>query len=174
MILNILQYPHPGLRKIATSIEKITPEIENLIKDMLATMYDANGIGLAATQVDKHIQLIVIDVSNDRNQPMIFINPKITATRGEELKDEGCLSFPGIFAKVKRAIEVDVEYFDEKLTAKTLTADGLLAHCLQHELDHLKGIVFPDKLDGPDKDKALKLLLEKQQDETKSEQLAKS
>lgn len=159
-LLNILQFPDPRLKKVADEVPQINDEVKQLVNDMLETMYEARGIGLAATQVNKHVQVITIDVSNDQSSPLILINPKITATRGQALLDEGCLSFPGIYVKVKRAVEIDVTYLDENGESQTLTTDGLLGHCIQHEIDHLKGITFHDHLSVL-KQKLLKKKLDK-------------
>ncbi|MEN9560574.1 MAG: peptide deformylase, partial [Pseudomonadota bacterium] len=117
-----------------------------LVDNMFATMYEAKGIGLAATQVNVHEQLVVMDISEDRNEPRVFINPKITAQKGEATGEEGCLSVPGTYEEVKRFAEITLESVNVKGEKQILHADGLLAVCIQHELDHLKGKVFVEYL----------------------------
>ena len=145
-ILAILHYPDPRLHTIAKPIKEVDATIRQLIEDMTQTMYDAPGIGLAATQVDQHIQLILIDTSHEKNQLRVFINPKIIAKSGEEDFDEGCLSVPNVYESVTRAERVTVEALDENGKKFTLKADGLLAVCIQHEMDHLLGKVFVEYL----------------------------
>ena len=145
-ILAILHYPDPRLHTIAKPIKEVDATIRQLIEDMAQTMYDAPGIGLAATQVDQHIQLILIDTSHEKNQLQVFINPKIIAKSGEEDFDEGCLSVPNVYESVTRAERVTVEALDENGKKFTLKADGLLAVCIQHEMDHLLGKVFVEYL----------------------------
>lgn len=157
-LLNILTLPDKRLKTVAKPVVKVTQEIKQLANDMLETMYAAPGIGLAATQVNHHIQLVVMDISEDKKEPRIFINPKITARNGEQVHEEGCLSVPGIYADVKRAEEITVEYMDLDGQQQTLNADGLLAVCIQHEIDHLKGIVFLDHLSVLKRKMALKKL----------------
>ncbi len=144
--LNILTLPDSRLKTIAQPVTEITEDIKQLASDMLETMYAAPGIGLAATQVDQHIQMVVIDVSEDKSEPLIMINPEIIEKAGIQTHEEGCLSVPGIYAKVKRADQVMVKYQNLDGHWQELTAEGLLAVCIQHELDHLKGIVFLDHL----------------------------
>ncbi|MDR2165333.1 MAG: peptide deformylase [Zoogloeaceae bacterium] len=145
-LLPILRFPDPRLTQIATPVEKIDAELRALVANMAETMYEAPGIGLAATQVDVHRQLVVIDVSEERNQLLVLINARITHQSGAQVYEEGCLSVPGIYDKVERAAEVTVEYTDLDENRRTLTADGLLAVCIQHELDHLDGKVFVERL----------------------------
>lgn len=145
-LLPILRFPDPRLKKIAVAVEKIDDGIRKLVADMAETMYEAPGIGLAATQVNVHQQVVVIDISEEKNQLLALINPRITHRDGVQVYEEGCLSVPGIYDKVERAAEVTVEYLDPKGAPQTLTADGLLAVCIQHELDHLQGKVFVDHL----------------------------
>ena len=145
-ILNILHYPDKRLHTIAKPIVSVDSAILRLIDDMAETMYAAPGIGLAATQVDAHIQLVVIDISESKDQLQVFINPKIVSTEGETVYEEGCLSVPGIYEKVTRFERVTVEALDRKGQPFKLNADGLLAICIQHELDHLMGRVFVEKL----------------------------
>lgn len=157
-LLNILTLPDKRLKTVAKPVVKVTQEIKQLAGDMLETMYAAPGIGLAATQVNQHIQLVVMDISEDKNEPRVFINPKITARNGEQVHEEGCLSVPGIYADVKRAEQVTVEYMDLAGQQQSLNAAGLLAVCIQHEMDHLKGIVFLDHLSVLKRKMALKKL----------------
>ena len=146
-LLPILRYPDPRLHKVAQPVQAVDTRIQTLIADMLETMYDANGIGLAATQVDVHERLVVIDTSEERDQPLVLINPEITWMSDERVKgDEGCLSVPGIYDGVERAVQVKVTALDGEGRSRTIEADGLLAICIQHELDHLKGKVFVEYL----------------------------
>lgn len=156
--LEILTLPDARLKTVAQPITVITGEIKQLAQDMLETMYAAPGIGLAATQVDRHIQLVVIDVSEHGDQPLVMVNPRIIEQDGHQVHEEGCLSVPGIYAKVKRANEVVVKYQDLEGNNQELSAEGLLAVCIQHELDHLKGIVFLDHLSMLKKKLAMKKL----------------
>jgi peptide deformylase len=145
--LDILRFPDPKLHTIAQPVKAIDARIQTLIADMLETMYDANGIGLAATQVDVHERLVVIDTSEERNEPLVLINPEITWMGDERVKgDEGCLSVPGIYDGVERATHVKVKALDAHGQERTLEAEGLLAVCIQHELDHLMGKVFVEYL----------------------------
>ena len=138
-ILPILRYPDPRLATIAKEVSLLDADIENLI----GTMYAAHGIGLAATQVDRHIRLVVIDLSEDRTQPLVLINPRITQLGAlREKGKEGCLSVPDVQDEVERALSLSVEALDRQGQAFTLQAEGLLAICIQHELDHLNGRVF--------------------------------
>ena len=145
-ILEILQYPDPRLNLPAQRVEKIDAPTRKLIDDMIETMYAAPGIGLAATQVDVHKQIIVIDVSEDKSDLRVFINPEITRREGLATNQEGCLSVPGIYDNVERADSVTVTALDRNGSRFTLNASGLLATCIQHELDHLQGKVFVDYL----------------------------
>lgn len=145
-LLPILHYPDPRLHKVAAPVKRVDDKIRKLIKDMADTMYAAPGIGLAATQVDVHLRLIVIDISETRDQLQVFINPEIITAEGEAECEEGCLSVPGIFEKVTRAARATVTALDENGQERRLEADGLLAVCIQHEMDHLIGRVFVEKL----------------------------
>jgi peptide deformylase len=145
-ILKILQYPDPRLQKIAQPVKQVTDSTRKLIRDMAETMYAAPGVGLAATQVDVHQQIIIADISENHNDLRIFINPKLLAQRGEEESEEGCLSVPGIYEKVQRAEKITVSALNERGVEFTLEADGFLAVCIQHEIDHLHGKVFVDHL----------------------------
>ena len=157
-LLNILTLPDSRLKTVAKPIEQITDDIKKLANDMLETMYAAPGIGLAATQVNQHIQLVVMDISEEKNEPKVFVNPRITERNGEQIHEEGCLSVPGIYADVKRADEITVEFLDLDGKQHSLTTGGLLAVCIQHEIDHLKGIVFLDHLSVLKRKMALKKL----------------
>jgi peptide deformylase len=156
--LNILTLPDSRLKTIAQPVAEITDEIRQLAADMLETMYAAPGIGLAATQVDRHLRMVVIDVSEDKSEPLVLVNPEIIEKAGIQTHEEGCLSVPGIYAKVKRADQVMVKYQDLDGQWQELQAEGLLAVCIQHELDHLKGIVFLDHLSVLKRKIALKKL----------------
>ncbi|MDK2626943.1 peptide deformylase [Vibrio vulnificus] len=145
-VLQVLTFPDNRLRTVAKPVEKVTPEIQKIVDDMIETMYDEEGIGLAATQVDIHQRIVVIDISESRNEPMVLINPEILEKRGEDGIEEGCLSVPGARALVPRAAEVTVKALDRDGNEFTLEADDLLAICIQHELDHLQGKLFVDYL----------------------------
>jgi peptide deformylase len=145
-LLKILHYPDPKLHTVASPIPEITDDIRGLAADMAETMYAAPGIGLAATQVDRHVRLIVVDVSEDKNALRTFINPRIIAREGEAVHEEGCLSVPGIYDKVTRSERIRVEALGLDGKPFTLDADGLLAVCVQHEIDHLDGKVFVEYL----------------------------
>jgi peptide deformylase len=144
--LNILEYPDPRLRKIATAVTHVTPEIRKLVADMAETMYAAPGVGLAATQVDVHKRVIVIDVSEAHDDLKVFINPVIVLAEGEAECEEGCLSVPGYYDKVRRAARVRVRAMDLQGASFELDAEGLLGVCIQHEIEHLEGKVFVDHL----------------------------
>jgi peptide deformylase len=141
-ILNILNYPDPRLYTLAKPVKEVDARIRTLVQDMAETMYEAPGIGLAATQVDEHIQLIVIDTSQEKNNLLVLINPKITHRDGTQDYEEGCLSVPGVYDTVTRAESITVEALDADGKPYTLDAHGLLAVCIQHEIDHLLGKVF--------------------------------
>jgi peptide deformylase len=141
-ILDILNYPDPRLYKVAKPVSKVDEKIQRLIDDMAETMYEAPGIGLAATQVDVHLQIIVIDTSETKNKLQVFINPKVKTKAGTQEYEEGCLSVPGVYENVTRAETVVIEALDKNGKPFILEADGLLAVCIQHEMDHLLGKVF--------------------------------
>ena len=146
-VLPILSYPDPRLRTIAAPVKEVDAEIKTLISDMIETMYAADGIGLAASQVDRHIQLIVMDLSENRDTPMVFINPKVTPLVEEKQPyEEGCLSVPDVYDKVERPSKVRIEALDDDGEAIDEIAEGLLAVCIQHEMDHLNGVIFVDYL----------------------------
>jgi peptide deformylase len=160
-MLTILEFPDARLRTKAQPVTDFGPELARLIADMFETMYAAPGIGLAATQVNVHKQLLVLDVSEEKNQPHVFCNPRVTAKDGIQVYQEGCLSVPGIFADVERANQITVEAEDAAGKTFTLQADGLLAVCIQHEMDHLAGKLFVDYL-SPLKRDMVRKKLEKQ------------
>ncbi len=144
--LSILHFPDPRLRKRAKEVTEVTPEILTVMDNMLDTMYQAPGIGLAATQVNIHKRLIVIDISEDKNQPLRLINPKILEKEGQIVHEEGCLSVPGVYEKVKRAEHIKYSAMNEQGETYTAEAEDLLAVCIQHEIDHLDGKLFVDYL----------------------------
>lgn len=145
-LLKILHYPDPRLHTVAQPVAQVDDRIRDLAADMAETMYAAPGIGLAATQVDRHVQVIVVDVSETKDQRITFINPKIVEADGQAVYEEGCLSVPGIYEKVTRAERITVRALDLEGREFELSADGLLAICIQHEIDHLKGKVFVEYL----------------------------
>jgi peptide deformylase len=145
-LLRILAYPDPRLRKIAAPVAAVTPDVQKLIRDMAETMYAAPGVGLAATQVDVHKRIVVIDVSESRDGLRVFVNPEIVAAEGEAECEEGCLSVPGYYDKVTRAARVRVRALDARGEPFDLDAEGMLAVCIQHEMEHLVGKVFVDHL----------------------------
>jgi peptide deformylase len=146
-LLPILTYPDPRLHTVAKPVQAVDARIRALVADLLETMYDANGIGLAATQVDVHQRLVVIDVSEERNEPIVLINPEIVwASEDTQVGDEGCLSVPGIYDGVERARAIRVRALDADGHSREISAEGLLAVCVQHEMDHLLGKVFVEYL----------------------------
>lgn len=164
-ILPILQYPDERLHKVAKKINQVDNGIRKLVRDMAETMYSAPGVGLAATQVDQHIRLIVIDVSETHDDLKVFINPELVKGEGEKENEEGCLSVPGIYEMVSRAERVTVRALDEHGKPFTLEAEGLLAVCIQHEMDHLQGKVFVEYLSHL-KQTRIRAKLKKQRRET--------
>ena len=147
-LLNILHFPDPRLRTVAKPVVEFDDNLRKLVRDMFETMYEAPGIGLAATQVDRHIRLLVMDVSEGRNRPRCLINPEIIDAEGEEEMDEGCLSVPGFYEKVRRAEQIRVRAQNEFGELQEFEAQGLEAVCIQHEMDHLEGKLFVDYLSG--------------------------
>ena len=146
-LLPILCYPDPRLHTVAKPVQAVDARIRSLVADMLETMYDAKGIGLAATQVDVHERLIVIDVSEEHNDPLVLINPQLVwASEEKQVNDEGCLSVPGIYDGVERSSAIKVTALDGEGRSRTLEAEGMLAVCIQHEMDHLLGKVFVEYL----------------------------
>ncbi len=161
-LLPILEFPDPRLRTRAAIVdpaELATTAFQTLFDDMFETMYQAPGIGLAASQVDVHKRFMVIDVSDEHDDPRVFVNPKLTARAGEQVYQEGCLSVPNIFADVTRAATITVEALDRHGRPFTLDADGLLAVCIQHEIDHLEGKLFVDYLSPLKREMVRKKLL---------------
>jgi peptide deformylase len=166
--LPILEFPDPRLRTRATPVDPVwlaMPATQQLLDDMFETMYEAPGIGLAASQVDVHRRFMVVDVTEEKNQPLVFVNPQITARSGEQVYQEGCLSVPGIFADVTRAEAITVTALDRHGAAFELRTDGLLAVCVQHEIDHLEGKLFVDYL-SPLKRELVRKRLAKQRKQT--------
>jgi len=145
-ILDILNYPDPRLHTVAKPVKEVDVALRRLISDMAETMYHAPGIGLAATQVNQHIQLLIIDTSETKDQLQVFINPRIVEKDGEQVYEEGCLSVPGVYESVTRAEKIVVEALNEKGETFRLEAHGLLSVCIQHEMDHLLGKVFVEYL----------------------------
>jgi peptide deformylase len=146
-VLPILCYPDPRLHTVAKPVEEVDARIRALVQDMLETMYEANGIGLAATQVDVHERVVVIDTSEERNEPLVLVNPEIVwASDEKQVGDEGCLSVPGIYDGVERSSAVTVRAMDGEGKVRDIEAEGLLAVCIQHEMDHLMGKVFVEYL----------------------------
>jgi len=158
-ILNILKYPDERLYKVAREVKVVNKEIKTLISNMAETMYEAPGIGLAATQVDFHQRIIIIDISEDKNNLLVLINPILLESKGEEFNQEGCLSVPEVFEKVKRADWIKISAIDINGKKFELEADGLLAVCIQHEMDHLEGKVFVDYLSNLKKNRIKKKLI---------------
>jgi peptide deformylase len=165
-ILNILKYPDPKLHTVAKPVAEVDARIRQLVDDMLETMYEADGVGLAATQVDVHERVVVIDTSSERNEPRVLINPELTA-RSEEMVDgeEGCLSVPTIYDKVKRHAKVSVRALGRDGQPHEFEAEGLLAVCVQHEMDHLLGKVFVEYLSPLKRDRIKTKLVKKARDE---------
>lgn len=163
-ILDILTYPDPRLYKVAAAVTEVNDEIRQLVRNMAETMYDAPGIGLAATQVDVHQQVIVMDLSEDKSQLQVFINPKILSKSGTQDYEEGCLSVPGVYDMVTRAESITVQALNEHGKTFTLEAEGLLAVCIQHEIDHLLGKVFVEYLSGLKQSRIKNKLKKRQRD----------
>jgi peptide deformylase len=163
-LLKILQYPDKRLHTVAKPVARVDEEVRQLVNDMAETMYAAPGIGLAATQVDRHIRLIVVDVSEQKNALLVLINPEILAKDGEVVGEEGCLSVPGIYDKVTRAEHIRVRALDRDGQPFELAAEGLLAICIQHEIDHLDGKVFVEYLSRLKQDRIKSKLLKHQRE----------
>ena len=158
-VLNILEFPDPRLRTIAKPVKAVDDRIKTLVKDMFETMYAAPGIGLAATQVDVHERVVVMDLSEDQSQPMVFINPEVEVLGQEQRNhEEGCLSVPGFYESVGRPENIRVKALNEKGEEFELEPDGLMAVCIQHELDHLNGKLFVDYLSAMKRDRIRKKL----------------
>lgn len=160
-ILDVLHFPDPRLRKKAVPVSRVDEDIRSLARDMLETMYAQHGVGLAATQVNIQKRLLVMDVSEDRNSPLVLINPEIIARSGERESQEGCLSVPGYYDTVQRSEQVRARFLDEQGEVVERELDGLLSVCLQHEIDHLNGRLFIDYL-SPLKRQRLRKKIEKQ------------
>jgi peptide deformylase len=165
-LLNILHFPDPRLRTVAKPVVEFDENLRQLVRDMFETMYEAPGIGLAATQVDRHIRLLVMDVSEARNQPLCLINPKLLIAEGEEEMDEGCLSVPGYYEKVRRAGQIRVRAQDERGETADFDAQGLEAVCIQHEMDHLEGKLFVDYLSNLKRNRIRSKLVKAQKQQT--------
>jgi peptide deformylase len=161
-LLNILHFPDPRLRTVAQPVEEFDDNLRQLVSDMFETMYEAPGIGLAATQVNRHIRLLVMDVSEARNQPRCLINPQILAADGDEETDEGCLSVPGYYEQVHRAEFIRVRARNENGETSEFEAHGLEAVCIQHEMDHLEGKLFVDYLSALKRNRIRSKLLKAQ------------
>lgn len=166
-ILDILHYPDKRLRTVAKPVAVVDDNIKKLVEDMFETMYIAPGIGLAATQVDVHQQVIVIDVSEGHDQPLCLINPEIISQEGTEVCDEGCLSVPDIYETVERAEKVTIKALDQNGDEYTLQADEMLAVCIQHEMDHLQGKLFVDYLSPLKFQRVKKRLLKAKREESR-------
>lgn|SRR3990167_49622 len=165
-ILPILCYPDPRLHIVAKPVQGVDDRVRCLVSDMLETMYDAHGIGLAATQVDVHERIVVIDVSEERNEPLVLINPEIVWASTEKHRgDEGCLSVPGIYDGVERSAAVHVRAMDAQGQSRTIEANDLLAVCVQHELDHLLGKVFVEYLSPLKRNRIKSKMLKRQREE---------
>ncbi len=162
----ILSFPDPRLHTVAKPVQGVDARIKTLVADMLETMYDAKGIGLAATQIDVHERLVVIDVSEERNEPLVLINPEIVWASDEKvMNEEGCLSVPGIYDGVERSTAVRVTALDAEGEPQAIEAEGLLAVCIQHELDHLLGKVFVEYLSPLKRNRIKSKLLKLQREE---------
>ena len=155
-VRTILCFPDPALRTKAKSVEHFGDETQQLIDDLLETMYERNGVGLAATQIDEHWRVVVMDVSEDRDQPLVLVNPEITDKQGQAEETEGCISFPGIFHSITRAKHITFNALDRTGQRYEMEAEGLLAVCVQHEVDHLIGRLFIDYLSPLKRDRILK------------------
>ncbi|MEM8983111.1 MAG: peptide deformylase [Pseudomonadota bacterium] len=165
-ILRILEFPDPRLRTKATPIDAVTDEIRELADNLLETMYAAPGIGLAATQVDVHKRILVTDVSSDKSEPLVLINPEIIAKDGVEVMEEGCLSVPGFYEEVERAETIRVRALGRDGEPFEIDADGLLAVCIQHEIDHLDGKLFVDYISTVKRDRIRKKLQKERRQQT--------
>lgn len=166
--LDILIYPDDRLRTVAKTIDNVDEKVRSVLGDMFETMYEAPGIGLAATQVNIHQRIVVIDVSEDKNQPLTLINPQILSCDGEAEGEEGCLSIPGIYENVKRAERIRFSALDRDGNPYEMDADGLLAVCVQHEVDHLDGKMFVDYLSGLKRRRIKKKMLKQEKQDKES------
>jgi len=167
-LLNILHFPDSKLRRVARPVTLFNSKLKNFVSDMFETMYEAPGIGLAATQVDRHIRLLVMDVSGERNAPRCLINPELLQADGEEEFDEGCLSVPGFYESVTRAEHIRVRAMDEEGEMIEFEANGMEAACIQHEMDHLEGKLFVDYLSKLKRDRIRKKLVKQKKQGTLS------
>jgi len=168
MLLPILYYPNPRLHKVAQPVSTVDRRIQTLVADMLETMYEAKGIGLAATQIDVHERLIVIDVSEERAAPLVLVNPELLWHSDEKhVNEEGCLSVPGIYDGVERFDAVKVQALDRSGQARLIQAEGLLATCIQHELDHLLGKVFVEYLSPLKRNRIKRKMLKAQREDAR-------
>jgi peptide deformylase len=167
--LTILEYPDPRLRTRAVPVDAVDAGLRELIDDMLETMYAAKGIGLAATQVNVHRRLLVADVSDGRNEPRIFVNPEILSSEGTEISQEGCLSVPGYYDDVERAERIRVRALDRQGRIFEADLDGLLAICVQHEIDHLDGVLFIDHISALKRNMILRKLLKARKEKERDE-----
>ncbi len=167
-LLNILHFPDPKLRTVARPVTLFNSKLKKFVSDMFETMYEAPGIGLAATQVDRHIRLLVMDVSGERNAPRCLINPELLQADGEEESDEGCLSVPGFYESVTRAEHIRVRAMDEAGEMIEFEASGMEAVCIQHEMDHLEGKLFVDYLSKLKRDRIRKKLVKQKKQGTLS------
>ena len=168
-LLPILCFPDPRLHTVAKPVQAVDDRIRRLVADMLETMYDAHGIGLAASQVDVHERVITIDVSEERDKPIVLVNPRITwASDDKQVNEEGCLSVPGIYDGVERSSRVRVEALDEHGQPRTIEAEGLLAVCVQHEMDHLMGKVFVEYLSPLKRNRIKTKMLKAQRDSARA------
>lgn len=157
-LLHVLQFPDPLLRNKAQPVAVVDDQIRKMVDDMFETMYEQSGVGLAAIQVNIPQRIIVMDISEERNQPLCVINPEIVAREGVQYESEGCLSFPGVFDKVERSAKIRLKALDREGQSYEMDAEGLLAVCIQHEMDHLDGILFIDHLSALKKERARKKL----------------
>ena len=157
-LLSVLQYPDPKLRTKAKVVNEVDGVIQRIVDDMFETMYEQTGVGLAATQVDVHQRIIVLDVSETQKEPLCVINPEIISREGVQYEFEGCLSFPSVFEKVERAAKIRLRALDRAGKQYELDAEGLLAVCIQHEMDHLEGVLFIDHLSRLRQERAKKKL----------------
>ncbi len=165
-LLNILYFPDSRLRKVAKAVTEFDQKLKQLIGDMFETMYEAPGIGLAATQVNRHIRLLVMDISEEKNQPRCLINPELLEADGAEETDEGCLSVPGVYEKVERAEHIRVRAQDENGDVFEFASEGLEGVCIQHEMDHLEGKLFVDYLSSLKRNRIRSKLLKSQKQKT--------
>jgi len=161
-LLDILQYPDSALRSVAEPVSEVDGKLDALVANMLKTMYEAPGIGLAATQVNVHKRLVVMDVSEDNNEPLTLINPELLLAEGEAEMQEGCLSIPGVFEMIKRPANIRISAIDRQGNPFEMEAEGLLAVCIQHEIDHLNGKLFVDHLSSLKRNRIRKKMLKQQ------------